>query len=119
MEEMVKAQAKSVGVKAKLTFTGGCPTLKNDQALTALAKACAEKLFPAKQVVLTNGRGGGSEDFAYISQQIPSVFIVMSAGELAQGYKYPLHHPKTKFDESVLYQSSALLATIVEQWLKK
>jgi metal-dependent amidase/aminoacylase/carboxypeptidase family protein len=99
MEEMVKAQAKSVGVKAKIAFTGGCPTLKNDQELTALAKECAGKLFPEKQVVLTNGRGGGSEDFAYISQQIPSVFIVMSAGELAQGKKWLLKGTSRHFVE--------------------
>ena len=119
MGEIVKAQAKTVGVQAKLTFTGGCPTLKNDQALVALAKSCAEQLFGEKKVLITDGRGGGSEDFAYISQEIPSVLVVLSAGAVSQGYKYPLHHPKVRFDEDVLPISSALLAKIAEEWLKK
>ncbi len=119
LQEIVKAQAKSVGVTAKLTFTGGCPTLKNNQELVALAKSCAETLFPDRKVLITDGRGGGSEDFAYISQELPSVLMVIAAGQISQGYKYPLHHPKTQFDESVLPISSALLASIVEEWLKK
>lgn len=119
MAEIVRAQAKTVGVTAKVTFTGGCPTLKNDKRLVQLAKSCAEKLFPAQQVVVTDGRGGGSEDFAYISQEIPSVLMVIAAGQIANGYKYPLHHPKTCFDEEVLPVASALLAQFVIDYLKK
>lgn len=46
---------------------------------------------------------GGSEDFAYIAEKVPSVMIALSAGEKKKGYEYPLHHPKADFDESVLY----------------
>ena len=119
MQEIVKAQAKSVGVRGKLTFTGGCPTLKSDKTLVQLAKTCAENLFPEKQVVVTDGKGGGSEDFAYISHEIPSVFMVIAAGRIADGYKYPLHHPKTRFDEAVLPIASALLSQFVLDYLKK
>ena len=108
-----------MGVASKLTFTGGCPTLKNDQRLVQLAKTCAKTLFPDRKAVVTDGRGGGSEDFAYISQEIPSVLIVLAAGQKDKGYAYPLHHSKTRFDEDVLWRGSALLAYFACEWLKK
>ena len=119
MQEIIKAQAKSAGVSCKLTFTGGCPTLKNDRALVQLAKRTAETLFPERKVLVTDGRGGGSEDFAYISHEIPSVMMVIAAGRIADGYKYPLHHPKTRFDEEVLPVATALLSQFVLNYLKK
>ena len=119
VKEIVEAQCKSIGASVIVTFDGGCPTLKNDQTLVAQAKACVETLFGKEWLVTTDGRGGGSEDFAYISQEIPSVLIVLSAGEKDKGYIYPLHHPKVRFDEDVLWRGSALFAQFACDYLKK
>jgi hippurate hydrolase len=119
MREIVRAQCKSVGASAVVTFEGGCPALKNDPGLIQLAKSSVETLFGKDRVITTDGRGGGSEDFAYISQELPSAFIVLSAGQREQGYVYPLHHPKVRFDEDVLWRGSAFLAYFAHEWLKK
>lgn len=52
---------------------------------------------------------GGSEDFAYISREVPSVMVALAAGDKGKGYNYPLHHPKARFDESALPVGAALL----------
>ena len=62
-------------------------------------------------------RGGGSEDFAYITQEIPSVMLALAAGEPDKGYAYPQHHPKVMFDEDVLSIGSAVFAAIAYSWL--
>ena len=36
--------------------------------------------------------------------------ISIAAGDINDGFKYPLHHPKVKFDESVLPLGSAVYA---------
>lgn len=117
--EIALSQAKAFKGRAKTTFEGGCPTLKNDRALSEFICACAEELFGKKRVTKTDGRGGGSEDFAYISQKLPSALVVLGAGEKSKGYAYPLHHPKARFDERVLYKGSALMAYFAQEWLKK
>ncbi len=117
IKEIAAAQAKSIGVRANVRFVGGCPTLKNDGKLVAHAAKCVQTLFGAKSLLTTNGRGGGSEDFAYISHALPSVLVVLSAGEKRKGYTYPLHHPKTRFDEDVLWRGSALFCHLAEEWL--
>ena len=58
------------------------------------------------------GRAGGSEDCAYFSHEVPSVMVALCAGAKSDGYEYPLHHEKTRFDESVLPIGAALLASV-------
>ena len=58
---------------------------------------------------------GGSEDFAYISHEIPIVMVGLSAGKGA----FPLHHPRVTFDESVLCRGSALLAATAAAYWKR
>lgn len=115
--EIVKAQAKAFRAKGEVAFEGGCPTLKNDLNFMQTVQKAIERALGKNAVITTDGRGGGSEDFAYISHEIPSVLVVLSAGQAEEGYEYPLHHPKTKFDESVLLVGSKLYASVAEEWL--
>ncbi len=119
IDEIADGIAKSYRAKATLTFTSGCPALFNDGEMSAFAYRKAKELLGEKRVFLSetlNGgaknESGGSEDFAYIAQEIPSVMIALCAGEKGKGYDYPLHHPKTEFDESVLSVGAALYAYI-------
>ena len=64
-------------------------------------------------------RGGGSEDFAYITQEIPSVMLALAAGEPSKGFCYPQHHPKVTFDEEVLSTGTAVFAGAAFSWLCK
>lgn len=118
IKEIVAAQAKAFGAKGSVKFAGGCPTLQNDLQLAAFAEREIKKLFGEKALVKTDGRGGGSEDFACFSHELPSLLLVIGAGEKKKGYEYPLHHPKTDFDEAALGVGSELLAHLAEQYLK-
>ena len=63
-------------------------------------------------------RNGGSEDFSYISQKVPSVMVALSAGAREEGYQYPLHHPKARFDEAALPVGAFVYAIVAMQWSK-
>jgi hippurate hydrolase len=131
MESIAKNTAKAFRGKAKISYEGGCPTLVNDKKLSSIAEKAAKKLLGERCVTTSQALGGdvrknsgGSEDFAYISHAVPSVMIGLVAGESEKGYSYPLHHPKVKFDESVLPIGAALYAGIArellsEEWWKK
>ena len=114
--EIAKNTAKSFRAKGSVRFLGGCPTLKNDLKLVAFAEREIKNLFGEKALVKTDGRGGGSEDFAYFSHELPSLLLVIGAGEKKKGYEYPLHHSKTDFDENALGVGSKLLAHLAMEW---
>lgn len=109
---------------AEVTFDSGCPTLVNDKALCEKAEDClTELLGPEKALSVAKlGAGkpsaGGSEDFAYISHEVPTVMVALAAGEPKNGYTYPLHHPKVKFDESALPYGAAALAYTAMRYLQ-
>ena len=54
--------------------------------------------------------GGGSEDFAYIADEVPSVTIAISAGSREEGFDIPLRNPKTLLSDDFIRYGSALLA---------
>jgi hippurate hydrolase len=79
--------------------------------------------FSVAELSAMGGGGGksaktaGSEDFAYVSQAVPSVMLALAAGHPDKGYAYPQHHPMVKFDESVLSGGSAVYAYAAIRWL--
>lgn len=107
--------AEAFRASAEVSFGSGCPTLVNDQALSEAVTGYLKDLLGASGAFTTaelNGgkpaRGGGSEDFAYVSHEVPSLMLALAAGEPSRGYAYPQHHPKVKFDESVLSTGAAV-----------
>lgn len=59
-----------------------------------------------------------SEDFAVITEKVPSTFMYLSAGYLDERGQYPAHHPKAQFNEDVCPIGAACLAHCASQWLK-
>lgn len=117
--------AAAFRAEATVTFDSGCPTLVNDPALCAHAERCLTALLgpeKALSVGKLNAGGkpsaGGSEDFAYISHEIPTVMAALAAGEPAKGHVYPLHHPKVTFDEAALPYGAASLAYTAMEYLR-
>ena len=122
MEEIAKNTAKAFRAKAKVQYGGGCPTLVNDGKLSRLTYETVKELL-GKGVFTSNELGnarqteGGSEDFAYISHAVPSIMLAVAAGKKGEGFDYPLHHPKVKFDESALYIGAAAYAKVAQKIL--
>ncbi len=119
METIVKGISKAFRVRAKLTFDSGCPTLVNEETLVQKAERVGKELFGEGKIFRSDMLGGdakkksgGSEDFAYISHEVPTVMLALAAGEPSKGYEYPLHHPKVRFDEDALFHGAALYAAI-------
>ncbi|MBQ5760912.1 MAG: amidohydrolase, partial [Clostridia bacterium] len=63
-------------------------------------------------------QASASEDFALISEKIPSAFMYLSAGYLDERGGYSAHNPKARFNEDVLPIGASCLAHCAQQWLK-
>lgn len=130
LEEISESVAKAFRAEAAVTFGSGCPTLVNDGSLSEALDGYMKELLGAQgafSVVQLNAMAGegqsrssksaGSEDFAYVSQEVPSIMLALAAGQPEKGYTYPQHHPKVKFDESALPVGSAVYAYAALRWL--
>ena len=128
MAEIAGGTAKAFRAEASVTFGSGCPTLVNDKDLSLCCRKYMKELLGqgrAFSVAELSAMGGGSsksagsEDFAYVSQEVPSVMLALAAGQPEKGYRYPQHHPMAKFDESVLPGGSAVYAYAALRWLEE
>lgn len=116
--EISKGIADTYRGEAEVIFTAGTPPLINEKKMSEAVYANTLNLLGDKKVLTTAlispdgrvARGGGSEDFAYISEKVPSVTVSLTAGEKEKGYIFPQHHPKATFDESVLPIGAAVYA---------
>lgn len=103
---------------AEMEMLGGCPTLMNDDGLSASTLAALQSLLGKDRVLLSSELGGdvakssGSEDFANISHAVPSLMVALAAGNPAEEYVHPAHHPQTRFDEAVLPTGAAVYAAM-------
>ena len=130
LTEVAEGIAKSFRAEATVTFGSGCPTLINDKELSECADKYVKELLDegkAFSVAQLNAMGGGgksskaagSEDFAYVSQEVPSIMLALAAGQPQKGYQYPQHHPMVKFDEDALATGCAVYAYTAMRWLEE
>lgn len=130
MTEIAQGIAKSFRAEAEVSFGSGCPTLVNDKELSRCADKYVKELLGEKlafSVAQLNALGGnsgssksaGSEDFAYVSHEVPSIMLALAAGQPEKGYQYPQHHPMVKFDETALDRGSGVYAYTAMRWLEE
>ena len=107
MTEIAQGVATAYRCTAEVTFSDYCPCMVVDKPLAQNALAYMTELLgkgAMDMTSLTGGKpGGGSEDFA--------------AGNAKEGYTYGQHHPKVRFDDSVLYEGSAAYTYMALRWL--
>ena len=128
LEELVTAIGAAYRTQVSVSWTSSCPTLYNDPALAACIPGYLQELeglpgcWTVAQLNAGTGKaqkGTGSEDFAYISRQVPSLMLALAAGTPADGYIYPQHHPQVRFDEACLVPGSAVYAQAAIRWLEE
>lgn len=126
MTTIAQSIAEAFRASAEVSFGSGCPTLVNDKVLSETVTGYLKDLLGANRAFTTAelsggkpARGGGSEDFAYVSHEVPSLMLALAAGEPSKGYPYPQHHPKVKFDESVLSTGAAVFVDCAIHYLKE
>ena len=100
IKEISEGIAKTFRAKAEVVFGSGCPTLVNDKGLSESAFKYAEELLGKEKAFtveklnsmsggVQSSKSAGSEDFAYVSQKVPSIMIALAAGKPEKGYSYP------------------------------
>lgn len=122
LREIAENTAKAFRAEAEVEFVDHCPAMIADGGLSKAARDYLTELLG--QAVLppltgnVNKVGGGSEDFAFVSERVPTISLLLGAGCSSDGCTYPQHHPKALFDDTVLSQGTAAYAYFALRWLK-
>ena len=107
----------------KVEFTKYCPPALSENCVAEQAFTYLGELYGKGVLTLTEMTGqkvmAGSEDFAFITNRVPSVLVMMSLGDYENGCIYPQHHPKAKFEDDILYMGTAAYAHIAVRWLEE
>ncbi len=121
VSDIVDLTSKIYRANGRVEYFSGCPTLKNDKELSARVHTYVSELIGNNCYYSAElgGTAGGSEDFSYISQSIPSVMIGLMAGSSDDGFNVPLHNPKVVFDESALKLGAMLYAWCAVRYLNE
>ena len=121
MTEIAQGVAAAFRCTAEVMFSDFCPCMVVDETLSKDAFGYLADLLGQgvmDMTALTGGKpGGGSEDFAFVSHKVPTVSLFLACGGPAQGCRYSQHHPKVRFDDSVLYKGSAAYGYVAMRWL--
>ena len=119
---IVSGIAASFGAEAHVEFGSGCPVLYSHPEVYPRVKEILKSL-DGVQVFDADAYGFdmssmGSEDFAYVANVVPSVYLGLAAGTPEDGCAYPLHHPKAKYLDECLAAGTAAYAHVAMELLK-
>lgn len=116
-EEIVRGVAAALGCEAAIEMVEVTSAVVNHPQVTASVQQTALRLFPQADVQ-TRYATMGSEDMAYLMQEIPGCYFFVGSANPAAGLNAAHHHPKFDFDESVLPNAAALMASAALDWLR-
>ena len=123
MEGIVASIGAAFGAEANVVWSNGCPVLMQNEALYKEVKGYLRNLEGVTAIDIDEfgmpaGGGMGSEDFAHVANEVPSVFLGIPAGTPQEGYVHPQHHPKARFQDKALPFGAAAYAHVAMEWLK-
>lgn len=115
--ETAEGVAHLCGGSAKVTKLSEVPPLVCDKELSEKMAGYMKELGVAS--LTSDVRANASEDFAVIAEQVPSVFMYLSAGFQDERGDYSAHNPKVRFNEDVIPIGMAGLAHCAVRWLEE
>src|SRR6202167_4586243 len=106
--------AAAHGLSAEADYLDGYPVTVNDAGETAFAGQAVAELFGADRLMTQADPLPGAEDFSFVLDEVPGVFLMLGAGpEGSDPASAPFNHAADAvFDDAVLADGAALLAEL-------
>ena len=116
LEELAKTLASAHGCSAEFSYEPLCPPTVNWEEKMPVATAAAADVVGAQNVTDVPMSTGG-EDFAFMLQKKPGVFMRIGNGVDANGHFHNVHTPHYDFNDDILALGAAYWASLVQQEL--
>ncbi len=115
-EHLVENVAAALDCQAQVELDNMTLPVDNDPQVAARVQSVARTLLPEGELE-TEHRTMGSEDFAFMMQDVPGCFVFVGSANAEQGLNAPHHHPRFDFDERALPRAAGLLAAAAADFL--
>jgi amidohydrolase len=104
--------ALTFGTKVEVDYQRRYPATINHAKQADIAVKVAQKIVGNDNIVIDSPPTMGSEDFAFMLQKVPGVYVKIGAGEGAN-----LHNPSYNFNDDILITGARYFVEIVYQEL--
>jgi len=119
IEEISASVAHAFRAEAQVTFDPGYSVpMICDESLAKMAAKSINELVGEGTAVNMSKKQTASEDFAFVTDQVPGSFMILGAA-IQPKVEYGQHHPKVRYDESCMPIGAAAEAYVATQWLKQ
>ena len=116
IKALVAAQAESFGVTAEVDWRPGYCVLVNTVPETDFARQVALDLVGPERVTLHGPALTGSEDFAFMLEQIPGSYLLIGNGDGDSAGACMVHNPSYDFNDDNIATGSAYWVALVERF---
>ena len=117
IDEIVHSVSRTYRTEAEIEVLSDVPAVVCDEQLLNEALESLKELGNMTPIS-TKVQTMGSEDFAVISEKVPSIFFALGALPQESTVIYGLHNPKIKFTEKSLSTGVAIFTKIAMDWLE-
>jgi hippurate hydrolase len=117
IKALVAAQAESFGVTAEIDWRAGYCVLVNSLTETNFARQVALDLVGPERVTLQGPALTGSEDFAFMLEQIPGSYLLIGNGDADSAGACMVHNPGYDFNDDNIATGAAYWMALVERFL--
>lgn len=123
IRELAEFQAMSYGCKVAVEYNLGYPVLANSAVATAELESAATKVFSTSQIDSTALPLTGSEDFAYMLEQIPGCYVLIGNGDNGHSAGQRIgpcsvHNPHYDFNDDSLSTGAQLWLAVCEHFFR-
>jgi amidohydrolase len=117
MGELARSVAAGWGAEAVFRYKRGYPVTVNDQRCASVAALAAGRVVGEAGVVEDYEPSMGGEDFSYMLEARPGVYIWLGQG--TEGHPAPLHSTHYDFNDDALAIGASLHVELVESQLRQ
>ena len=105
--------SKAHGGSAHVEFNTLFLPVLNEEGATDLATEVCGDIVGQDNVITTGSAGTGSEDFSFMSNEVPGCYVIIGNGEDSNA----LHNPNFDFNDETLLYGGSYFARVTEKEL--
>lgn len=123
LHSLVQHQAEAFGCRADIEYELGYPVLTNHESVTELMTRAARAVFGDDGVDSEAPPLTGSEDFAYMLQQLPGCYVLIGNGDNGHDAGQPIgpcsvHNPHYDFNDENLPLGASLWLNLTQEFFE-
>ena len=118
MEEIAEGIGKAYRTPITINWLRSMSSVVNDASLLELFKGPVAEIVGEENCDFAANPGAPSEDFAFITDHVPGLYMALGFGDESQGAAYSGHHPKVVFLDDALPYGTAIYANCAVEFLK-